>query len=129
VSPRSDLYDLFDQRAIGRPVSLLAKVMEPQGDRGNFDADLQRMPHCYQDINEDEQMVNEKLLIVATLHNLNKKLSSARASNIDALDARQDGQAATSVPFTQLCTILIQHHSHTSFPCHEPATTRQYAMG
>ena len=128
VSPGSDawraLIDLFDQRGIGRTVSLLTKLMEPQGDRENIDAYLQRMLHCYQDINEDEQMVNEKLLVAATLHNLNNKLSSARASIIAALDARQDGQAATSVPFTLLCTMLIQHNSHTSFPGHQPATTR-----
>jgi hypothetical protein len=74
------------------------------------------MLHCYQDIDEDEQMVNEKLVVAATLHNLNNKLSSARASIIVALDARQNDQATTSVPFTQLCTMLNKHHSHTSFP-------------
>jgi hypothetical protein len=112
VSPGSDawraLVDLFDQRGIGRTVNLLTKLMEPQGDKENIDAYLQRMLHCYQDINEDEQMVDEKLLVAATLQNLNSKLSSARASIIAALYARQDGQASTSVPFTQLCTMLIR---------------------
>jgi hypothetical protein len=74
--------------------------MEPQGDKQNIDAYLQRMLHSYQDINEDEEMVNGNLLVAASLHNLNNKLSSARASIIAALDARQNGQAATSVPFT-----------------------------
>jgi hypothetical protein len=67
-------------------------------------------------------MVIEKLLVAATLHDLNIKLSSARANILVVLDARQNGQATTSVPFSQLCTMLIQHNSHTSFLCHQPAT-------
>jgi hypothetical protein len=69
-------------------------------------------------------MVNEKLLVAATLHNFNNKLSIKRANIIVALDAKHNGHATTSVPFTQLCTMLIQHHSHTSFHGHHPATQR-----
>jgi hypothetical protein len=76
------------------------------------------MLHRYQDINEDEFMVSEKILVAATLLNLNSKLSGARASIIAALDARQNGLAAASIPFTQLSTMLIQPHSHTTFLGH-----------
>jgi predicted secreted protein len=65
------------------------------------------MLHRYQDVNEDEFMVSEKILVAATLLNLNSKLSWARANIIAALDARQNGLAAASIPFTQLSTMLI----------------------
>jgi hypothetical protein len=73
----------------------------------------------YQDINKDEFMVSEKILVAATLFNLKSKLSGARASIIAALDARQNGLAATSIiPFPQPSTMLIHHHSHTTFHGH-----------
>jgi hypothetical protein len=107
VSPCSDawraLIDLFDQMGIGRTVSLLTKLMEPQGDRESIDAYLQRMLHCYQDTNEYEQMVNEKLLVAATLNNLNNKLSSARASIIADLVPR--GYVYDLIYHTPACMI------------------------
>jgi hypothetical protein len=76
------------------------------------------MLHNYQDINEDEFMVSEKNIVAKTLCNLNNKMSGARANIIGALNAGHDGQAATSIPITQLSTMLIQHQSHTSFAGH-----------
>jgi hypothetical protein len=49
---------------------------------------------------------------------LNNKLAWARVSIIIALDAIQNGQAATYIPSTQLSTMLIQHESHMFFPSH-----------
>jgi hypothetical protein len=34
------------------------------------------------------------------------------------VDARHNGQDATSIPFTQLSTMLIHRHAHMSFPGH-----------
>jgi hypothetical protein len=34
------------------------------------------------------------------------------------MDATHNGLAATSIPFTQLSTMLIHHHAHTTFPGH-----------
>jgi hypothetical protein len=62
-------------------------------------------------------MVIENFLIAATLYNLNSKLSGARASIIGALDAKHNVKLLP-LPFTQLSTMLIQHHSHTSFHGH-----------
>jgi hypothetical protein len=45
------LIDLLDQRGIGRTLSLLTKLMEPQGNKDNIGAYLQRLLHCNQDIN------------------------------------------------------------------------------
>jgi hypothetical protein len=67
------------------------------------------MLHTFQELNEGEFLVSEKNLVAATLYNLNSKLSGARANIIAALDARQNGQAAASIPFTQLSIMLIQH--------------------
>jgi hypothetical protein len=121
LDARRALIDLPYQRGVGKTVSFLTKLMEPQGDIEIIDAYLQRMLHGNQDIHEDEQMVNEKLMVAATFHNLNSKLSSPRAGIIPALYAKQNGQGAKSVPFTQLCTMLIKHHSRTSFRGHHPA--------
>jgi hypothetical protein len=46
------------------------------------------MLHYYQNINEDELIVHEKLLVLVVLDNLNNKLTRARASIIAALDAK-----------------------------------------
>jgi hypothetical protein len=92
--------------------------MDAQGETESIDTFLQRMLHNYQDINEDEFMVSEKILVAATIFNLNNKLSGARASIIAALDARQSDLAAASIPFTQLSTMLVHHHSHTTFLGH-----------
>lgn len=128
VSPGSDawrvLIDHFDQRGIGRTVGLLAKLLDAQGETESVDAFIQRMLHTFQELNEDEFLVSEKNLVAATLYNLNSKLSGARANIIAALDARQNGQAAASIPFTQLSTMLIQHQSHTSFHGHHPPGRR-----
>jgi hypothetical protein len=55
-------------------------MMENHGDNESVSAHLQRMMHCCQDVNEVKHMVNEKLLISATLFKTDNKLSSARAS-------------------------------------------------
>jgi hypothetical protein len=57
-----------------------------------------------------------------TLYNLNSKLSGARASIVVALDAKQNGQAAASIPFAHVSIMPIQHLSHTFFP-------RRYRLG
>jgi hypothetical protein len=104
VSPSSNawrtLINHFDQRGVGRTVGLLAKFLNAQGDTESTYAFLQRMLHSFQDINEDEFMVSEKILVAATMFNLNNKLSGARANIIAALDAIQNGLAATSIPYT-----------------------------
>jgi hypothetical protein len=74
--------------------------------------------HTYQEINGDMFMVNVELLVAATLYNLNSKLSRARARIIVALDVIRNGQGGISIPFTHMSTMLIQHHSHTSFHGH-----------
>jgi hypothetical protein len=61
--------------------------LDAQGETESIDAFTQRMLHNYQDINEDEFMVSEKILVAATLFNLNNKLPGARASIIAVLDA------------------------------------------
>jgi hypothetical protein len=61
---------------------------------------------------------SENIIVASTLFNLNNKLSGGRAIVIVALDAVHNGLAATSLPFTQLSTMPIQHHSHTTFPGH-----------
>jgi hypothetical protein len=70
VSPGSGawrtLINHFDQRGVGRTVGLLTKLMDAQGEIESIDAFLQRI-HSYQDINEDEFMVSEKILVAATL--------------------------------------------------------------
>jgi hypothetical protein len=128
VSPGSDawrvLIDHFDQRGIGRTVGLLAKFLDAQGETESVDAFIQRMLHTFQELNEDEFMISEFFLVAATLYNLNSKLSGARANITAALDARQNGQAAASIPFTHLSTMLIQHQSHTSFHGHHPPGRR-----
>jgi hypothetical protein len=40
------------------------------------------------------------------------------------MDAKQNCQSATSIPFTQLSTMLIQNQSHTSFPGHHQPGNR-----
>jgi hypothetical protein len=108
----------FDHRGVGRTVGLLAKLMDAQGETESIYAFPQRMLSNYQDINGDEFMVSGKILAVGTLFNLNNKLSRARVIIIVALDAKQNDLAATYIPFTQLSTMLIWHHSHTTFPSH-----------
>jgi hypothetical protein len=133
VSPCSDawrtLIDHFDQRSVGRTIGLLAKLLDAQGETESIDAFLQRMLHDYQDINEYEFMVSEKNLVAATLHNLNHRLSKARAIIIGALDNRPNGQAVASVAFTHLSTVLIQHQSHTSFQGHHTPGRRHGMHG
>jgi hypothetical protein len=79
VSPSSDtlrtLIIHFDHRGVGRTIGLLAKLLDAQGERESIDAFLQRMLNNYQDVNEDEFMVSEKVIVAATLFNLNNKLS------------------------------------------------------
>jgi hypothetical protein len=82
------------------------------------------MLHGFQEINEDEFLVSEFFGVVVTFYNLNNKLSGARASIIVTMDAKQNRQAAASVPFAQLSTMLTQHQSHTSFPGHHPSGRR-----
>jgi hypothetical protein len=80
------------------------------------------MLNNYQDIIEDQFMASEKYVLANTLFNLNNKLSGARASIIATLNAREIGIAATSIPFTPMSTMLIQHQSHTTLPCpHYPS--------
>jgi hypothetical protein len=85
VSPGNDalrtLIDHFDQRGVGRIVGLLAKLLDAQGETESIDAFLQRMLHSYQDINEYEFMVSEKILVVATVFNLNSKLSGGESQH------------------------------------------------
>jgi hypothetical protein len=69
------------------------------------------MMHNYQDIiNEDEFMVSVKILVAATICNLNNKLAGSRANIIFAMDAIHNVQGATSIPSSQLSTLLIQRH-------------------
>jgi hypothetical protein len=94
---------------VGITVSVLTKMLaDPRGDNESLHAYLHLMLHYYQDIIEDEHMVTAMLVVAATIYNLNNKLSEAcRANIIAALDARQNGQAIASMPFTHLSTMLI----------------------
>jgi hypothetical protein len=50
---------------------------------------------------------------------LKSKLSGAQANIIAAQNARQNALVAISIiPYTQHSTMLIQHHSHTTFHDH-----------
>jgi hypothetical protein len=62
------LINLFDQSGVGRiTISLLTKSLRFMDIvRAYTLTYLQRIQHCYQNINEDEHMVNEKLLVAAT---------------------------------------------------------------
>jgi hypothetical protein len=85
VSPSSNawraLIKIFDTRGEDHTVILLTKVLAPQGDNYSVDAYLQRVLHYYQNINEDEHILHEKLLVDA-LYKLNNKLFEARAKII-----------------------------------------------
>jgi hypothetical protein len=48
--------------------------LDAQGETKSVDAFLQRVLSNYQNINEDYFMVIEKILVAATLYNLNNKL-------------------------------------------------------
>jgi hypothetical protein len=91
--------------------------MDAQGETQSIDAFLHRMLSSYQDTNEDEFMVNVKIFAAYILFNLNK-LSGARAIIIAAMGDKQNGLAATSIPSTQFPTMLVKHHSHTTFLSH-----------